>query len=35
MVGQNPANKGAIAKIFFPKGLWVKCETPAVARAFS
>jgi hypothetical protein len=35
MVRQNSASKGVIAKIFFPKGLWVKCETPALAGAFS
>ena len=34
MVRQNPANKGVTAKIFFPKGLWVKCEAPALAGAF-
>jgi hypothetical protein len=34
MVRQNPASKGVIAKILFPKGLWVKCETPAVAGVF-
>jgi hypothetical protein len=34
MVCQNPASKGVTAKIVFPKGLWVKCETPAVAGAF-
>ena len=35
MVCQNHASKGVIAKIVFPNGLWVKCETPAVAGAFS
>ena len=35
MVRQNPASKGVIAKIVFLNGLWVKCETPAVAGAFS
>jgi hypothetical protein len=35
MVGQNPAIKRVIAKILFSKDLWVKCETPALAGAFS
>jgi hypothetical protein len=35
MVGQNHASKGVMAKIVFLKGLWFKCETPAVAGAFS
>jgi hypothetical protein len=35
MVGQNPASKGVIAKIFFLNGLRFKCEAPAVAGAFS
>jgi hypothetical protein len=34
MVLQNPANKGVIAKIVFPKGLLVKCEAPGVAGGF-
>jgi hypothetical protein len=34
MVRQNPVNKGVITKIFFPKGLWVKSEAPAVTGAF-
>jgi hypothetical protein len=34
MVRQNIANKGVTAKVFFPNGLWVKCEALAVCRGF-